>query len=436
MVIIKPFKTTILNPGIPDLNKLICPVYDVIDKTEYDNYGNNSNNIIHLTTRNNSVDSVEFIDKAKKNLTRLFTEGILKESKHPALYIYGIRYSLPDDMMRDVPGTGERNIYFAFGLVALVKIEHPGKGNIVGHENIFEKNSIERSELMKACLMNFAPIVSEYIMSGHGINIILEDYLGFKRPELVLRDDRPPLVDLTLHNTRHLLWEISDIEVIRNIQELMSDKKLLILDGHHRFSAARRLSKQDGIDYTMMMLMEGGDRALLLLPWHRCIRNYNHDMLNTQLDRFFNIIWKGDQNDEFNRILHTKDDKFDVRIGFYNKKTFSVIRAHRDKVIQLSDKLGEKTGLDYLSLNEWIIEPCIDGNKEDNIVFTDSVSDAALKVDGQGFNAAFLMRPLTIKDVEYKAHVEMKNFPQKSTLFLPKVAEGIIMRRIQEDDPK
>jgi uncharacterized protein (DUF1015 family) len=436
MVIIKPFKTTILNPGIPDLNKLICPVYDVIDKTEYDNYGNNSNNIIHLTTRNNSVDSVEFIDKAKKNLTRLFTEDILKESKHPALYIYGIRYSLPDDMMRDVPGTGERNIYFAFGLVALVKIEPPGKGNIVGHENIFEKNSIERSELMKACRMNFAPIVSEYNMLGHDINIILEDYLGFKRPELVLRDDRPPLVDLTLHNNRHLLWEISDIEVIRNIQELMSDKKLLILDGHHRFSAARRLSKQDGIDYTMMMLMEGGDRALLLLPWHRCIRNYNHDMLNTQLDRFFSIIWKGDQNDEFNRILHTKDDKFDVRIGFYNKKTFSVIRAHRDKVIQLSDKLGEKTGLDYLSLNEWIIEPCIDGNKEDNIVFTDSVSDAAFKVDGQGFNAAFLMRPLTIKDVEYKAHVEMKNFPQKSTLFLPKVAEGIIMRRIQEDDPK
>lgn len=436
MVIIKPFKTTILNPGIPDLNKLICPVYDVIDKTEYDNYGNNSNNIIHLTTRNNSVNSIEFINRAKKKLTRLFTEGILKESKHPALYIYGIRYSLPDDMMRDVPGTGKRNIYFAFGLVALVKIEPPEKGNIVGHENIFEKNSIERSELMKACRMNFAPIVSEYNMLGHDINIILEDYLGFKRPELVLRDDRPPLVDLTLHNTRHLLWEISDLEVIRNIQELMSDKKLLILDGHHRFSAASRLSKQDGIDYTMMMLMEGGDRALLLLPWHRCIRNYNHDMLNTQLDRFFNIIWKGDQNDEFNRILHTKDDKFDVRIGFYNKKTFSVIRAHRDKVIQLSDRLGEKTGLDYLSLNEWIIEPCIDGNKEDNIVFTDSVSDAALKVDGQGFNAAFLMRPLTIKDVEYKAHVEMKNFPQKSTLFLPKVAEGIIMRRIEEDEHK
>ncbi|MCK5216994.1 MAG: DUF1015 family protein [Methanosarcinales archaeon] len=436
MVIIKPFRTTILNPGIPDLNKLICPVYDVIDKTEYDNYGNNSNNIIHLTTRNNSIDSVEFINRAKKKLNRLFTEGILKESKHPALYIYGIRYSLPDDMMRDVPGTGERNIYFAFGLVALVKIEPPEKGNIVGHENIFEKNSIERSELMKACRMNFAPIVSEYNMSGHDINIILEDYLGFKRPELVLRDDRPPLVDLTLHNTRHLLWEISDIEVIRNIRELMSDKKLLILDGHHRFSAASRLSKQDGIDYTMMMLMEGGDRALLLLPWHRCIRNYNHDMLNTQLDRFFNIIWKGDQNDEFNRILHTKDDKFDVRIGFYNKKTFSVIRAHRDKVIQLSDRLDEKTGLDYLSLNEWIIEPCIDGNKEDNIVFTDSVSDAALKVDGQGFNAAFLMRPLTIKDVEYKAHVEMKNFPQKSTLFLPKVAEGIIMRRIEEDEHK
>ncbi|MCD4846420.1 MAG: DUF1015 domain-containing protein [Methanosarcinales archaeon] len=436
MVIIKPFKTTILNPEMPDRNKLICPVYDIIDKTEYDSYGNKSNNIIHLTTRKNNVDSKEFINSAKNNLSRLFTDGVLRESKHPALYIYGIRYNLPENIHREIHGTGKRNTYFAFGLVALVKVEPIGKGNIVGHENIFEKNSIERSELMKVCRMNFAPIVSEYNMPGHDINIILEDYLGFKRPGLVLRNDRLPLVDLTLQNTRHLLWEITDPGLIRKIQELMSDKKLLILDGHHRFSAASRLSKQDGIDYTMMMLMEGGDQALLLLPWHRCIKNYNHDMLKNQIDRFFDIILKGDQNDEFNRILHTKEDKFDVRIGFYYKKTFSVIRAHRDKVIQLSDKLGEKTGLDYLSLNEWIIDPCIDGNKEDNIVFTDSVSDAALKVDGQGFNAAFLMRPLTIKDVEYKAHVEKKNFPQKSTLFLPKVAEGIIMRRIQEDGPE
>jgi uncharacterized protein (DUF1015 family) len=59
----------------------------------------------------------------------------------------------------------------------------------------------------------------------------------------------------------------------------------------------------------------------------------------------------------------------------------------------------------------------------------DSMDEAVNKVDTQGFDMAFLIRPLDIEDVEYKAHVEMKNFPQKSTLFLPKVAEGIIMRR-------
>jgi len=31
--------------------------------------------------------------------------------------------------------------------------------------------------------------------------------------------------------------------------------------------------------------------------------------------------------------------------------------------------------------------------------------------------------------VEYKAEVERKGLPQKSTLFLPKVAEGIVMWR-------
>jgi uncharacterized protein (DUF1015 family) len=281
--------------------------------------------------------------------------------------------------------------------------------------------------------MNFAPIASEYNMPGHEINNLFEQYLGFKRPDLVIRDEIPPLLDISLNGNRHLLWEITDNDMIKQIQVLMADEKVLILDGHHRYNATHKLCIQDGVDYTMMMFMEGGDRALMLLPWHRCIRGIDADKLLQQLNRYYEIIWQGDKDDEeFYDIMNARDDPYDVKIGWYDGNVFSIFRAHKGEVRKLSDSADERVGLDYISLNEWIIGPLMDGNNVDNLAFCDSVTEAVKKVDEQGFDGAFLMRALSINEVEQKAHVEMKNFPQKSTLFVPKVAEGIIMRRFRK----
>ncbi|MCK4937879.1 MAG: DUF1015 family protein, partial [Methanosarcinales archaeon] len=426
MVTIKPFKSIILNPEIPNRDQLVCPVYDTIDEIEYGRYGSESNNVIHITTRNNSIESEEFVTQSTENLKRFFRKGVLVEREEPGFYIYGIRYSLSEDIQGQIPDAAKRDVYFAFGLVALVQVEELGEGNIVGHERIFEKHTNERYEVMKASGMNFAPIVAEYSMPGHDINNMFEDYLGFKRPDLVISEDRPPLVDVSLKGIRHLLWEITDSGLVEKIQAMMADKNLLILDGHHRYNATNELRLRDGVEYTMMMFMEGGDRALLLLPWHRCIKHLDMERLGLQIERYFDVLWRGALGDEFYGMLSAKDDALDVRIGLYDGKDFSVLKAHVDEVERLSESVGELVGLDYISLNEWVIEPLVDG---DNVGFMDSVDEAVRKVDKQGFEVAFLMRPLDIGDVEYKAHTEMKNFPQKSTLFLPKVAEGIMMRR-------
>jgi len=429
MVTIKPFKTTLINPQLSQRDRLVCPVYDTIDETEYARYGVEENNVINITTRRAGVDSEEFIANAKRCLNRFFDEQILVERDEPALYIYGIKYTLSENILSQIPKIARRNIYFAFGLVGLVKVEELGMGSIVGHERIFEKHTIERYNLMKACGMNFSPIVSEYNMPGHEINNILEDYLGFKRPDLVLREERPPLVDLELKGTRHLLWEITETEIIGKIQQLMKDEKVLILDGHHRYNAANELRMKDGLDHTMMMFMEGGDRALLLLPWHRVVRHVDVGKLGLQVKRYFETIREGELDDGFHTALQDSDGKYDVRIGLYDGVTFSVLKANKEDVKRLSVELGENVGLDYIALNEWIIGPCVDNGNTDDVVFVDSMDEAVNKVDTHGFDMAFLIRPLDIEDVEYKAHVEMKNFPQKSTLFLPKVAEGIMMRR-------
>ena len=54
-------------------------------------------------------------------------------------------------------------------------------------------------------------------------------------------------------------------------------------------------------------------------------------------------------------------------------------------------------------------------------------------MDTGDYRVAFFLKPLRIADVEYKAQVERKGFPQKSTLFLPKVAEGVVLRRFERE---
>jgi len=431
MVEIRPFKATIINPEM-DIGKLICPVYDTIDAANYQKFANEKNNIIHVTTRRKDMDRDKFINDASKELERFKKAGVLVEREKSALYIYGIMFSLQPETLVMLPEKDRISQYFVFGLVSLVKVEELGKESIVGHENIFEINSNERYRLMKASMMNFSPIAAEYSMPGHELNNLFEEYLGFKRPNYIPNPDKPPIVDVSINGSRHFLWEITDGNLIRKITEKVSGLKLLILDGHHRYTASNLLREKDGIEYTMMMLMEGGDRALLLLPWHRAVRNFSDEELATRIRENFSIEWQGATNDEeFYSRLRERASVFDVKIGMYDGKNFSILRADENEVREISKKRGEAVGLDLIILHDLLINSAIRGKPEEDVSFNASPKEAIAKVDSKEYKVAFILNPFSIKDVERKAFEEHKNFPQKSTLFLPKVAEGIIMRSIR-----
>jgi len=433
MVEIRPFKATILNPEL-QIDELICPVYDTIDAANYQKFAREKNNIIHVTTRRKDMDSDEFIQYATKELDRYNKSKILVEQEKPGFYIYGIMYSLTPEILSLLPEKDRRSLYFVFGLVSLVKVEELGKGNIAGHENIFEINSSERYRLMKSSMMNFSPIAAEYSMPDHDLNNIFEEYLGFHRPNFVLNPDKPPIVDVILNGSRHFLWEIIDPKLIRKIKTITKGLKLLILDGHHRYTASNLLRERDGIEYTMMMLMEGGDRALLLLPWHRAIRNFSEQELTKRIRENFSIDWQSDTNDEeFYSLLRKRRSEFDIKLGMYDGKKFSILRADEKAVHELSRLKKEIVGLDLIVLHDWLINPAIQGKPQEDVSFNASPAEAIARVDKKEYGVAFLLNPFSIKDVERKAFQEKKNFPQKSTLFIPKVAEGIVMRKISSN---
>lgn len=430
MVELQPFKATIINPELP-VDKLVCPVYDTIDAASYQKFAAERNNIIHVTARRKDMDRDDFIDNAKKNFDRLINSGILVEREKPAFYIYGILYSLQPEILTQLPEKDRKSHYFAFGLVSLVRVEELSKGNIMGHENVFEVNTKERYRLMKACMMNFSPVAAEYSIPGHKLNNLFEEYLGFKRPAFRPNPEKPPLVDVTICGSRHLLWEINDDVLIDKIRKMTAELSLLILDGHHRYTASNLMREKDGVEYTLMVLLERDDRALLLLPWHRAVRNFSIENLMHNIREKFSIDWQSDRNsEEFYSRLRNRKSEYDVRIGMYDGRKFSILRADEKDVHELSKKRGETVGLDLIALHDWLINPVIRGRPEEDVSFNASPSEAIARVDRKEFDVAFLLNPISIKDVERKAFEERKNFPQKSTLFLPKVAEGIVMRRI------
>ena len=430
MVTIKPFKATILNPNLESRAELVCPVYDTIDAYQYEHYAATKDNVIHFTTRKEGVAENEFVDYAKSRLERFLTDRILTEFEKPSFYIYGVRYRLSEAILEQIQEEDRREIYFAFGLVALVEVAKLNEHSVLGHEKTFEAKMRERYHLMKTCGMNFSPVVAEYNMPDHDINRIFEDYLGFRRPNLKIEEQRKPILDVELQGARHLLWEVSDEELIAKIQQLMRNKKIMILDGHHRYTASYQLSRdqEDGTAFTLMMLVEGGDRALLLLPWHRCVKQCRMDDLRTRIKENF-VVERYDKQTG-NEIIYSKlnecDNEFDVRFGMYDGENYYVLRADEQRIRKLAAERGERVGLDVISLHEWLIEPTLIGNPED-IVFTSSLREAIEKVDKEAYSVAFFLKSLRMTDVEYKAQVEKKGFPQKSTRFLPKVAEGVVM---------
>src|SRR5207248_8512697 len=76
------------------------------------------------------------------------------------------------------------------------------------------------------------------------------------------------------YDARHRLWPITDSATIQRMQALMSDKKLLIADGHHRYETALAYRNENPeAQYVMMTFVNMYSPGLKILATHRVLRN-------------------------------------------------------------------------------------------------------------------------------------------------------------------
>ena len=86
----------------------------------------------------------------------------------------------------------------------------------------------------------------------------------------------------------HRVWQVSDPGLINSVRTAMSDKKLIIADGHHRYETAlnyrneRRAaassspvsgSSKSPHEFVMMTFVNMNSPGLLILPTHRLVHS-------------------------------------------------------------------------------------------------------------------------------------------------------------------
>src|SRR5690606_1063530 len=112
-----------------------------------------------------------------------------------------------------------------------------------------------------------------------------------------------PLYDIEdYQGVREVLGVIHDAKIIRQFCALISEKKIILADGHHRFEGAirfRMLQKDSnpshtelqGYNFHMMYLTNAASNTMKILPTHRLFQDIElkEDELINRLSKYFHI---------------------------------------------------------------------------------------------------------------------------------------------------
>lgn len=418
MVELRPVRAWHPDPRRVDPGQLICPVYDTLSEGELARFSKHPHNAARFVPRPHGMTTGEFVRRASGCLQEALTAGAYVQDARPAFYVYGIRYVPPPDIFEIIEPEHRRHEYLLLGLVGTLPFDSNGHGQVAMHERTFEDRVEERIALTEATGMNFAPIMAGYHLPDHRLNDHLERYLGLHRRSLVFESRLAPVAEAALEGTRHRLWRIDEPTEVEQIAEMVRELRLLILDGHHRYTAATRRSQAGRPAVPLTMLVEGQDRALRVLPWHRVLpaNQTPFDAVVTSLRREF-----GEGMSFF--PPPTVEAVLERLRSFHRFGHRGFLAIGSDRMVEVHGPVSHDVGADFDLLHTFLEDRL--GVDPHELEFVRSPRQALAQAT-EGPGTAFLLPGMTEKGIEERAFGSGRVMAHKSTMFLPKVVEGML----------
>jgi uncharacterized protein (DUF1015 family) len=445
-----PFRAFRYNPAHAPFEHVLTQPYDKISPAMQDKYyAANPHNLI--TVEKGRVHPSDGPDnnvytRAAAAIQEWIRSGIVVQDPAASFYGYTQEYT--------VPGTNERHT--RRGFIGAGQLEEYSAGVIFRHEHTLSGPKADRLELLRHTQISTGQLFMIYSDPQKRVDAILNEAEKSATPDTEMTDE---------YGVIHRLWVISDPQRVIAIQEAMSDQKLVIADGHHRYETAlnyrnerRTLTGKTIADApyerAMMTFINTQGAGLTILPTHRVVaklREFNWPELRRYLEPWFTAesIAFADENgkqkarEDFVRKLSAARRK--RAIGVYpavadkDKPAFYVLTlregADLNRLLQNVSPLQRE--LDVVLLHEGILEPGLgitpqSVKAEANLSYEREAAAALDAVDSGAAQIAFLLNPCDVEEV-VKIATSGEVMPQKSTDFYPKLMSGITMYSVDPE---
>lgn len=436
MAEIQPFKGLRYNPQKVNLKEVITEPYDRIPPHLQEKYyRRNPYNVVRIILGKDQDPEHPEKDKykrAKIYLDQWQQENILIREDQEALYLYEQEF--------EVEGEPKKRT----GLIARVKLEQFSSRKVLPHEKTFPKHKQDRLNLLRATNTNTGQVFLLYKDDDLKVTQVVQQAKQKAEPGLVVRDE---------DNFVHKLWVVKDKQAIKDIQEVMKEKPLIIADGHHRYETSLNYQKEmiekkknvkgnEPFNYIMMTLFPLDDPGLVILPTYRLVKGLDQltkDNLKSLFNPYFEISelsWEETQDKktlaEVEKKVNSEKHVFAAYVEDFKK--FIIFKLKSENFLETEMEAGKSKQwkrLDVSILHSLIIDKlgalCSQPfSKEENVSYIRDLDQGIQKVKQKDFQMIFLLKPVTLKEISSVVE-NGELMPHKSTDFFPKLKSGLVM---------
>ena len=445
-----PFRAFRYNPVHAPFEQVLTQPYDKISAAMQDKYyAASPHNLITLEKgRVHPSDAPEnnIYTRAAAAIQAWIRNGIVAQDPAASFYAYTQEYT--------VPGTNDRKT--RRGFIGAGQLEEYSAGVIYRHEHTLSGPKADRLELLRHTQISTGQLFLIYSDAQKRVDVILHEAEASEAPVTEMTDE---------YGVIHRLWVISEPQRVKAIEEAMTDQKLVIADGHHRYETAlnyrneRRAQAGQIIpdasyERAMMTFINTAGEGLTILPTHRVVgklRDFNWADLRRHLEPWFEAETipfadeEGKARAQADFLQQLSASRGRRAIGVYpsthqQTRAFYVLTLRNG--VDLSRLLPGvsplQRELDVVLLHEGILEPGLgitpqSVSAEANITYERDASAALNAVDSGLAQISFLLNPCDVVQV-IKIATAGEVMPQKSTDFYPKLMSGITMYSLRGSD--
>lgn len=349
-------------------------------------------------------------EKARDNLQKMVSDGVLMQDATPCLYIY----------KQVMDGRAQ------IGIVGCTAVDEYLNNKIKKHELTRADKEQDRIRHVDYCDANTGPIFLTYRARD------LVDAIVAKQME------KAPVYDFVSEDgIGHTVWVIEDADVIDDLcREFAQVDNLYIADGHHRSASAvkvglqRRSENPDApanAEFNFFLSVIFPDRDLYIMDYNRLVKDLN----GLTQEQFLAAV-----EEKFTVTAYAGVDFKPVKkhtFGMYLGGKWYVLEA-KEGTFDPGDPVGQ---LDVSILQQNLLSPVLaigDPRTDKRIDFVGGIRGmAALSdpVDTGAMAVAFSMYPTTMDDLMEIADAGAI-MPPKSTWFEPKLRSGLFIHKLSE----